>query len=148
MKIKLVIILKHIIYSKDNFFEFKNKIGMEFYLDSKLIMYFEFMKKMEIFYAENDKMDEVDFYELAKQLDVANDTTRYTEFATRIVNNVLIDRKDNDEFIQCLNTLLDCLKDLNDIRSYNKAISSKDDEDIKTFETIRKQNVKIMSKED
>lgn len=142
------VILKHIIYSKDNFFEFKNKIGMEFYLDSKLIMYFEFMKKMEIFYAENDKMDEVDFYEIAKQLDVANDTTRYTEFANRIVNNVLIDRKDNDEFIQCLNTLLDCLKDLNDIRSYNKAISSKDDEDIKTFETIRKQNVKIMSKED
>lgn len=142
------VILKHIIYSKDNFYEFKDKIGTEFYIDSKLIMYFEFIKKMEIFYAENDLMDEVDFYDLAKQLDVANDTTRYSDFAKRIVENVLIDKKDKDEFTQCLNTVLNCLKDLNDIRSYNKAISSKNNEDIKSFEAIRKQNVKIMSKED
>lgn len=141
-------IIKHILYSKNNFYEYKNKIGTEFYLDSRLSIYFEFIKKMEVFYAEHDKMDDVDFHDIAKNLDVANQTTKYSEFAKHIFNDALTTEADKAHFFDCLQTVLNCIKDLNDIRTYNKAITTKNDEDIKKFEEIRRQNVKILPKED
>ena len=141
-------LIKHMIFSKRKFIEFKNQIGDELYLDKKLAIHFEFVKKMEIFYAENEKMDEEDFMEISKKLDEANNSLAYSSFAREILEKVISNIKDDDEFMQCLDTINDCKKDLSGTRFYNKAISSRNIEDIKNFETIRKEHVKIMSKEE
>ena len=141
-------LIKHMIFSKRKFIEFKNQIGDELYLDKKLAIHFEFVKKMEIFYAENEKMDEEDFMEISKKLDEANNSLAYSTFAREILEKVISNIKDDDEFMQCLDTINDCKKDLSGTRFYNKAISSRNIEDIKNFETIRKEHVKIMSKEE
>ena len=141
-------LIKHMIFSKKKFMEFKNQIGDELYLDKKLAIHFEFVKKMEIFYAENEKMDEEDFMEISKKLDEANNSLAYSTFAKEILEKVISNIKDDNEFMQCLDTINDCKIDLSGTRFYNKAISSRNIEDIKNFETIRKENVKIMSKEE
>ena len=141
-------LIKHMIFSKRKFIEFKNQIGDELYLDKKLAIHFEFVKKMEIFYAENEKMDEEDFMEISKKLDEANNSLAYSTFAREILEKVISNIKDDNEFMQCLDTINDCKKDLSGTRFYNKAISSRNIEDIKNFETIRKEHVKIMSKEE
>lgn len=38
---------------------------------------------MEIFYAENEKMDEEDFMEISKKLDEANNSLAYSTFARK-----------------------------------------------------------------
>ncbi len=142
------ILIKHMIFSKDKFFDFKDHIGDAYYLDKQFAIHFEFVKKMELFYAENEKMDEEDFIAIAKKLNEANNTNVYIDFATDIMKNVISNIKDDKEFKDCLNTIIECKKDLEGTRFFNKAISSRDIEDIKNFENIRKETVKIMSKEE
>lgn len=142
------VLLKHMISSKDKFIEFRSKLKDELYLDSSLSIYFDFVKKIEIFYAENNRMDKEDFLEIAKKLDFANNTTTYEKFAEHILDNTISNIKDTSEFNQCLNTIVSCYSEISNTKLYNKAISSRSNEDIKNFENIRRKNVRIMSKED
>lgn len=142
------VLLKHMINSKDKFIEFRSRLKDELYLDSSLSIYFDFVKKIEIYYAENNQMDEQDFLEMAKKLDFANGTNMYVEFAEKILNYTICNIKDNSEFIQCLDTIVNCYLEISNTKLYNKAIISRSKEDIKNFENIRKKNVRIMSKED
>lgn len=142
------VLLKHMVYSKLKFIEFMDKMGDELYIDSSLTTYFEIIKKMEVFYAENELMDEQDFLNIAKSLDLPNETNDYYVFAKRILDNKMINLNDSDEFEQCLNTIQKCWSDLSKTRLYNKALSSGNIEDIQKFESLRKENVKVMSKEE
>lgn len=142
------VLLKHMINSKDKFIEFRSKLKDELYLDSRLAIYFDFVKKIEIFYAENNQMDEEDFLDIAKRLDSANNTNSYLEFAEKILYHTICNVKDTSEFNQCLDTIVSCYLEISNTKLYNKAITSRSEEDIKNFENIRKKNVRIMSKED
>ena len=141
-------LIKHMISSKDKYFAFYTKFGDDLYLDSSLIIYFDLIKKIGIFYAENEYMDETDFDLITKQMDDANKSKLYTELASKILNNTIANIKDNTEFEQCMNTINECYNDLSSRKLYNKALNSNELDDIKKFENIKKDNVKIMSKED
>ncbi len=142
------VIIRHLLDSKLKLLEFNDKFGSTLYLDSSLIIYFEIIKKMGIFYADNDEMDQEDFLNLCQKLDEANGNELYTKLAKEILANRLVNTKDNIEFEQCLKTIDQCMKELSEKKLYIRAIDSKTEEDIKNFEIIRKENVKIVSKED
>ena len=142
------VVLKHILNSKDRFIEFRSKLKDELYIDSRLGIYFDFVKKLEIFYAENNRMDDEDFLEIGKKLDFANNTNVYLKFAEHIINETICNIKDSSEFNQCLDTIISCYAEIYNTRLYNKAITSRTDEDIKNYEDVRKKNVRILTKED
>lgn len=141
------IIIRHLLDSKLKLLEFNDKFGSTLYLDSSLVIYFEIIKKMGIFYADNDEMDQEDFLTICQNLDLANGKEMYVKCAKEILANQLVNTKDNLEFEQCLKAIEQCINELSQAKLYNRAIDSKTDEDIKNFESLRKENVKIVSKE-
>lgn len=142
------IIIKHMIASKLKLLEFNDKFGDDLYLDSSLIIYFELIKKMAIFYADNDEMDEDDFLHICEKLDFANGTNVYKKFAEELLANQFIDVKNNLEYEQCLKAIDQCDKELSQAKLFNRAIDSQNVDDIKKFESSKKNYVKIVSKED
>ena len=50
-------------------------------------------------------MDEVDFINMAKDMDLADNTQIYQEYANSIINQTMANVKDNNEFQQCIATL-------------------------------------------
>ena len=142
------IILRHMIESKEQFLIFNDKFSDTFYLDNSLIIYFEFIKKMALFYVDQEVMDHDDFLEIAKKLDEANGVTKYTDLAKTIFDDSLVNPKDLVEFEQCMKTILECQTDLSRIRLYNKALETNDIDDIRNFENVRKDHVKILPREE
>ena len=141
------IIIRHLLDSKLKLLEFNDKFGSTLYLDSSLVTYFEIIKKMGIFYADNDEMDQEDFLTICQNLDKANGSEVYVKLAEDILANPLVNTKDSLEFEQCLKAIEQCVNELSQTKLYNRAIDSKTDEDIQNFESLRKENVKIVSKE-
>lgn len=142
------IIIRHLIDSKLKLLKFNDKFGSTLYLDSSLIIYFEIIKKMGIYYADNDEMDEEDFLEICKKLDNANSSNEYVAKAKEILESKFVNTKDEVEFEQCIKTIEQCIKELSQTKLYNRAIDSSNTEDIKNFESLRKENVRIVSKEE
>lgn len=142
------IILRHMIESKEQFLIFNDKFSDTFYLDNSLIIYFEFIKKMALFYVDQEVMDHDDFLEIAKKLDEANGVTKYTDLAKTIFEDSLVNPKDLVEFEQCMKTIMECQTDLSRIRLYNKALETNDIDDIRNFENVRKDHVKILPREE
>lgn len=142
------VVIRHMIESKKKFLTFNEKFENTFYIDNRLSIYFDFIKKMGIYFAENDEMDEEDFMMLATSLDTSSELKSYTAFAKRILMDTMVNVNDNTEFEQCLKTIEDCVHELSQASLYNKAMGSKNNEDIQKFETIRKRQVKIVSGED
>lgn len=141
-------IVKHMIFSKDRYFDFINDIENKSYIDVSLSIYFEIIKKIEEYYAENEVIDEIDFKNMCQSLDEANNTTKYTEFAEKVLYNTIANVSDVNEFKQCVVTLKQCYNDLNSRKLYNKAVSSYEIDAIKNFEDLKKDFVKIETKED
>ncbi len=143
------ILIKHLISSKSRVLEYVNTLGTNLYIDSSLATYFEIIKRIEIFYAEHDIMDNDDFISIMKHLDEINTSSSYEKYAHKILNEVIANSKEDKEFQDCLKTIMKCEQDVSKTRLYNRAINSVDYEDIKKFENIRKKNVTIVkSKED
>lgn len=142
------VVVRHMIESKKKFLAFTEKFENTFYIDNRLSIYFDFIKKMGIYFAENDEMDEEDFMTIAASLDTSSELKSYTAFAKRILMDTMVNVNDNTEFEQCLKTIEDCVHELSQANLYNKAMGSKNNEDIQKFETIRKRQVKIVSGED
>ena len=142
------VVIRHMIESKKKFLAFNEKFENTFYIDNRLSIYFDFIKKMGIYFAENDEMDEEDFMMLATSLDTSSELKSYTAFAKRILTDTMVNVNDNTEFEQCLQAIEDCVHELSQANLYNKAMGSKNNEDIQKFETIRKRQVKIVSGED
>lgn len=141
-------IIRHLIDSKFKLLKFNDKFGSTLYLDSSLMIYFEIIKKMVIYYANNEEMDQEDFLEICQKLDDANGTNVYVSRAKEILESKFVNTKDELEFEQCLKTIEQCINELSQIKLYNRAMDSNREEDIKNFESLRKENVKIVSKED
>lgn len=141
-------IILHLINSKSKYLDFIHKFGDDLYLDASLSLYFDIIKKIELFYAENEIMDNQDFLMICRNLDNAYNTQNYLDYANNLLSKTLVNLKDNDEFEQCLKTLRDCYNDLYSIRKRNDAQQSLDINDIQNFEKIKKNSVKIISKED
>ena len=93
-------------------------------------------------------MDEVDFINMAKDMDLADNTQIYQEYANCIINKTMANVKDNNEFQQCIATLQECYSDLEKNRLYSKVVDTLENNDIKSFEKIKKDTVKIVPKED
>ena len=86
--------------------------------------------------------------EIAKKLDEANGVTKYTDLAKTIFEDSLVNPKDLVEFEQCMKTIMECQTDLSRIRLYNKALETNDIDDIRNFENVRKDHVKILPREE
>lgn len=142
------IILRHMVESKDEFLDFKEKFDDSLYLDMQLMIYFDFIKKMSLFYVEHDVMDHDDFMLIASRLDEANGNNKYSLLAKELLENNMINVSNKIEFEQCLQTISECEKDLSQTKLYNQAIDSLKEEDIKKFREVKKENVKIISKEE
>jgi predicted nuclease of predicted toxin-antitoxin system len=93
-------------------------------------------------------MDEVDFINMTKDMDLADNAKIYEEYAYHIINETMANVKDNNEFQQCIVTLLECYSDLEKNRLYSKVVDTLENNDIKSFEKIKKDTVKIVPKED
>ncbi len=141
-------LIRHMVDSKEKYFTFMVKFGDDLYLDSKLAVYFDIVKKIGIFYAEKDEMDFEDLKLIANSLDDANNTKQYSECINKVLNDSMINVKDNIEFEQCMQTLKECYNDLLNIRKRNEAVHTLELDAIKNFEKSKKENVKIISKED
>lgn len=141
-------IIKHLINSKDKFETFYEKFGYRLYIDNSLLTQFSIIKKLNIYYADNNHMDEVDFINMAKDMDLADNTQIYQEYANCIINQTMANVKDNNEFQQCIATLQECYSDLEKNRLYSKVVDTLENNDIKSFEKIKKDTVKIVPKED
>ena len=83
-----------------------------------------------------------------KKLDEANGVTKYTDLAKTIFEDSLVNPKDLVEFEQCMKTIMECQTDLSRIRLYNKALETNDIDDIRNFENVRKDHVKILPREE
>lgn len=103
---------------------------------------------MALFYVDQEVMDHDDFLEIAKKLDEANGVTKYTDLAKTIFEDSLVNPKDLVEFEQCMKTIMECQTDLSRIRLYNKALETNDIDDIRNFENVRKDHVKILPREE
>ena len=141
-------IIKHLINSKDKFELFYDKFRDRLYIDNSLSIQFSIVKKLNIYYADNNYMDEVDFINMTKDMDLADNAKIYEEYAYHIINETMANVKDNNEFQQCIVTLLECYSDLEKNRLYSKVVDTLENNDIKSFEKIKKDTVKIVPKED
>ena len=141
-------IIKHLINSKDKFELFYDKFRDRLYIDNSLSIQFSIVKKLNIYYADNNYMDEVDFINMTKDMDLADNAKIYEEYAYHIINKTMANVKDNNEFQQCIVTLLECYSDLEKNRLYSKVVDTLENNDIKSFEKIKKDTVKIVPKED
>ena len=141
-------IIKHLINSKEKFETFFEKFGERLYIDNSLLIQFSIVKKMHIYYADNNNMDEIDFINMVKDMDLADNTKVYEEFANHILKDTIANIKDYNEFLQCMNTISECYNDLEKDRLYSKVVDSLENNDIKSFEKIKKDTVKIVPKED
>ena len=93
-------------------------------------------------------MDETDFVNMLTEMDSADNTNIYVEYANHILNNTIANIKDQREFLQCVKTIEECYNDLAKNKMYNKVVGSYETTDIKTFEKLTKETVKIVPKED
>ena len=141
-------IIKHLIYSKEKFEIFYEKFHDRLYIDNSLLTQFSITKKLHIYYANNNNMDEVDFINMVKDMDLADNTKIYEEYANHILNDTIANVKDFNEFQQCINTISECYNDLEKNRLYTKVVDTLENNDIKSFEKIKKDTVKIVPKED
>lgn len=141
-------VIKHLINSKEKFYDFMSKFAGRLYIDNSLSVQFEVVKKLDVYYANNDVMDETDFVNMLTEMDSADNTNIYVEYANHILNNTIANIKDQREFLQCVKTIEECYNDLAKNKMYNKVVGSYETTDIKTFEKLTKETVKIVPKED